>query len=298
MQLFTTSSLGLGRIKAGIGKRDANQQQKFREKLIEEYDSQHPDPKKKFLWCPILHDWQPKTNTVAAHLFARMHGQDLMDAIFGPMDSPELFSPLNGMIISNVVESVFDKGLFVIVPRLPEDSSPEQRAKWRASDPKEYKVRIIDPAHSMLDDVIQPSSDLTWRDLDGRDVKFRSNFRPRARYLYFHYCLQMLRYAWRNENSQDERLKGELKKNFWGTPGRYVLRNQLALFVEQLGHQYEHLLEGAINGNEETQESVPDEALLVAATTQVTAEEAWEDEDENEEDSNEEDYKDSEEETN
>ena len=45
-----------------------------------------------------------------------MYGQEVMDSIFEPTNSPELFSALNGLIISSVIESVFDKGFLVIVP--------------------------------------------------------------------------------------------------------------------------------------------------------------------------------------
>jgi hypothetical protein len=42
-----------------------------------------------------------------SHLFAYMHGQEAMDAIFGKTETPELFSPkINGLLI----EESFDSG--------------------------------------------------------------------------------------------------------------------------------------------------------------------------------------------
>ena len=40
----------------------------------------------------------------------------------------------------------------------------------------------------MVDEEVAIGSTQLWRDLDGQKVGFRSNHRPRARYLYFHYC--------------------------------------------------------------------------------------------------------------
>ena len=42
-------------------------------------------------------DFFPKYVTTTAHLFAYKHGQETMDAIFGPISTPELFSLKNGL---------------------------------------------------------------------------------------------------------------------------------------------------------------------------------------------------------
>lgn len=49
-----------------------------------------------------------------------------------------------------------------------------------------------------------------------RSSKFRSNFRPAARYLYFHYCLQILRKAWKEEPLEKTKitLENEIGKIF------------------------------------------------------------------------------------
>lgn len=56
----------------------------------------------------------------------------------------------------------------------------------------------------------------------------------------------MLRHAWR-EQRPAESLKKQLGKAFWGTPGKYLPRNMLMAFVDELGgHEYDQLLEGAM----------------------------------------------------
>lgn len=73
--------------------------------------------------------------------------------------------------------------------------------------------------------------------------------RPAARYLYFHYCMQVLQKAWQNKaqgkaTRAATMLKAENVKSLWGTRGRYLPHNMLLAFVEELGHDYDELLEG------------------------------------------------------
>ena len=48
----------------------------------------------------------------------------------------------------------------------------------------------------MLNKPIYALADQKWRDLDSKRVEFlaMTSFRPRARYVYFHYCIQVLRH--------------------------------------------------------------------------------------------------------
>ena len=277
VKLFTTSKLGLGITSTSAGKRSSSAQGEFRTNMIDVYNSKDPDPRKRFLWCPIVKDWFDARFTSASHLFAYMHGQDTMDAIFGPTDTPELFSPLNGLILSTAVEDIFDKGFLTIVPRLPDLPSREQVALWNASKPKEYKIFIIDHNYSEMDLMIRPGSDQTWRDLDGTNVEFRSDFRPRARYAFFHYCVQILRKAWREQRT-GETLKREFDKWYWGTPGRFLPKNMLLGLVEELGHEWENLMNKVMEDEEDKKgarkENAADgnnEILLAVISDQVKA---------------------------
>ena len=105
-----------------------------------------------------------------------------------------------------------------------------------------------------------------WRDLDGQKVLFRGNFRPRARYLYFTYCMAILRKSW-NKDKPTTALSDELGKPYWGTAGRYIKKNMLQGFVQELGHDYEALLEGAISDSSNEEEVGL--AALEAANDQI-----------------------------
>lgn len=290
MKLFTTSKLGLGITSTGAGKRKGEVQTEFRKSLIDSYGCKHPD--EKWLWCPILKAWQTPVTTKAAHFFAYMHGQEVMEAIFGPTASEELFSPCNGMIVSIDVEDILDKGFMVIVPRISDDPSAAEVSLWNFSNPKEYKIRIIDRDCKTYNQLISPNSPQKWKDLDGTSVEFLNDFRPRARYIYFHYCVQMLRHAWR-EPRPGESLKKQLGKVFWGTPGKYIPRNMLMAFVEEMGHEYDQLLGGAMDDGAIHVTEEDSEILLMAATDQIKAAAARRDgeESESEDDDDDEAYK-------
>ncbi|KAE8164545.1 hypothetical protein BDV40DRAFT_298344 [Aspergillus tamarii] len=263
MKLFTTSKMGLGIADTGAGKRDRSAQSKFRADMIERYGAQHPE--ESFIWCPIFGQWLSAEGVTAAHLFAWMHGQDTMDAIFGKTSEPELFSARNGLLISYVIEKYFDDGKLVIVPDLPERPQVAELLAWLKGEAREYKIRIIDMTWDKLDRRPLPESPLRYRDLDGRKLQFRTSFRPAARYLYFHYCLQVLRRAWRfnQDKTADVYLRDEMGKPFWGTPGRYLPKNMLLALVDELGHDYKHLLKGASCSNGE------EDLLLGVASAQI-----------------------------
>lgn len=102
--------------------------------------------------------------------------------------SPKLFSTKNGQLMCRVIEANFDKGVVAGVPDLPERPSMELLASWVKGPIREYKVGILDMSWERINDPVI-SGPLTWKQLDGRKLSFRSQHRPAARYLYFHYCV-------------------------------------------------------------------------------------------------------------
>ena len=261
LKLFATSSFGLG-LNWGAGKRLPDMQSTFRAELIKQSNAQNPDPKRRGLWCPITAEYLTPESITAAHIFPYKHGQDLMDAIFGIQDSPELFSPKNGILISKSAEEKIDKGQIVIVPDVP-----NANGDWQTTSPKEYKIKILAKDAPGMECYISENSTSTWVELDGRRLQFKSDLRPRGRYLYFLYCSTILRRSWTVQRA-GEILKDELGRPFWGTVGRYVKKSQLLGFIEHMGHEYDDLLMGAIeDGGEEVVE--PDPTALATASERV-----------------------------
>lgn len=246
MKLFCTSKMGMNITNTGQGARDSRMQSTFRQELIKTGDAKHPK-NDDALWCPVMGNWFDEDFMQAAHLFPHMHGQEVMDTIFGKKRPPELFSPRNGLLVSRAIEKYFDSGKFVIVPDLPDRPPLAELISWVQAECRDYRVRVIDPKWEKLDHAVSIHYGITWRELDGKKLQFRTKFRPAARYLYFNYCIQVLRRAW-GHNMQGGSLpvlRDEIGRPFWGTPGRYMPKNMLLALVEELGHDYRDILEGA-----------------------------------------------------
>lgn len=165
--------------------------------------------------------------------------------------------------MSTMAEARMEKGLFVIVPFANDESEAEVKA-WHESSPKRYKLRVLDETDKMMKESI-PGTDtkIKWTDLDGRELQFRSNHRPRARYLYYSYCVSMLRRS-HHQGHHETILQDHLGRKFWGTPGAYMRQTYLLAFVEEIGAQ--DLLDGAEEGEGNGE---ADPTALVVANEQI-----------------------------
>ncbi|KAI0843672.1 hypothetical protein F5Y06DRAFT_8842 [Hypoxylon sp. FL0890] len=245
--LFNTSQIGLGVSKAGMGKRTRNEQSKFKSDLISFYNAATTDPRKPKVVVTV-HDsatgFETRQSSVtAAHLVPHSVGGDILVALFGANVQGELDTPYNGLLLDSDVEKAMDDGAIAIVPNISDDPSTEEVAIWEDSQPKNYKWRIMDPEAGILDETLKaPTKDspkaMTIRDLDGRQLSFKNDMRPRARYLYFLFAVAQLRLAWRHEYRKDpsQVLAKQLGKGFWATKGRYLERSFLLALAEEIGH--------------------------------------------------------------
>ena len=286
MKFFTTSSLGLNIKDTGAGDRPSSDQSNFRASLLE-VSKQRLRPGSESIWCPISGSHYHASSINAAHIFAWTHGQDTMTAIFGDQTPPELFSPYNGLLISIPAEKRLEKGHIIIVPRLSDEPSDTEIQEWHRSTTKEYQIRVLEPnGEGMKNEVFGREDGRTWAEMDKQPVVFRSDFRPGARYLYFLYCVTMLRRSWRLDNRRSA-LSDEPGKPCWGTKGSFMKKGMLLAFVEEMGRQYEGLLQGVIEESDTAVE--PDESALFAANKQIISsvqevEESEDSDDEEEED--------------
>ncbi|KAJ5491674.1 hypothetical protein N7539_003241 [Penicillium diatomitis] len=245
MKLHTTSKMGLGIMTTGAGPRNSAEQRQFRADLIKAHGAKVG----KELWCPILGQFFPHDEIVAGHLFPYGHSKANMDGIFGKDASLDMFSARNGILLHENIEAVFDIGKLALIPHIPgkPDWTSEAIHEWLSSEPREYQVKILDPKWTSLKKSVIDGSTLTFGDLDGRQLQFRTPFRPAARYVYYHFCEQVLRSAWPHNETRSpaeaaEVLEKEYGKPYWGTPGKYVTENMLLAFVEEIGHNPKPLL--------------------------------------------------------
>ena len=120
-----------------------------------------------------------------------------MDQLFGRDDNDreELFEPENGLMMLADAEKRIENGWMVLVPDVPADATTAQLDTWSKVKVKEYKLRVLCPENANMKQYIDHISGRVWNDLDGQRVQFRSDHRPRARYLYWQFAVALLRKA-------------------------------------------------------------------------------------------------------
>ncbi len=302
--LFTSSPQGLG-IKTGVGRREPSEQSTMVQRMKEEYC---PDAADGSLWDPIIGRWELKGRLHAAHLYAWRQVES-MDAIFGLGAKEDIFSPLNGLFLSEEVEKALDRGLLAIVPDVdfdPKDSSlpqadlPERNEllrAWEEAPVKEYKIIVLDQSDERV-------NSLAWRDeggelramaeLDGRPLRFHTDFRPRARYVWWTFMNAVLQTAWRQKQNEKNILRQEVAKatRYWGTRGRYVKKNMLRGFVDELGHDIESILENAIEEDGDNNDANPEAVAVMASETVFRMRRAAAKDEDSDEDTDDEDEED------
>lgn len=263
MQLYTMSPKGLKVGQAtGMGRRDPRVQSEFRSQLINACNSTHPDEKDQRQWCPIVSGFVEDNR--AAHIFPYEQGEVAMESIFGTKN--ELFGIENGLILSAAAEDKISKGLIVLVPDVVDEFSKGAMQDWAISNPKQYKIRVLDPEAKGMD-TYYPSGESkqkTWNSLDGKRVNFSSDHRPRTRYLYWQYCQSLLRRSWESKR-KEETAKEEFGKKFWGSRGKYMQDGMLRAFVLEMGHEYDSMLEDITT----TETIEPNPMALAAANNAI-----------------------------
>ncbi|EHK42591.1 hypothetical protein TRIATDRAFT_86533 [Trichoderma atroviride IMI 206040] len=197
--------------------RDPSAHERFRNKVLKAYDAVDEDMQ----WCVISGKYLPASTVRAAHIVGYNVGEPSARHLFGPPGNKNghLMSDHNGIPMYEMYEKAFNDARLVILP----DSDPKKGC---------WKVYCLDDP-----DTHKPSKAVPFgRELHGRSLQFRNNFRPSSRYLYFAFCMSILRRQrhevpgwWR------DRLVDGLGK-VWATPGTYLRTLTLRSIAHQVGH--------------------------------------------------------------
>ncbi|KAF5524037.1 hypothetical protein CGCA056_v004293 [Colletotrichum aenigma] len=232
-------------INIAVSKRDNKDQLAFGDHMLKKYC---PDRRyKDCCWDPVLAEWNRSEIFHTVHLFPHRF-RDSMDTIFGPGTVKELFKAQNGLFLHKDIEQALDDGVLAIVPDIdlePADldfplKEPEERKQrlrdWEKSEVKEYKIIVIDPSHPTLTEekTLSFSQGIhTLLELHGRKVKFLTDFRPRARYIW-----------WVPDVANA--ITKEIRAGIccWGAPGTYITRNVLESFIISIGHDARSFVKG------------------------------------------------------
>ncbi|KAL8897497.1 MAG: hypothetical protein Q9207_007192, partial [Kuettlingeria erythrocarpa] len=216
---------------------------KLRRKLLARSLTQKHESCSK-LQCPITRRWEYRLQMKAIQLFPYRSGQATMSTIFGPEADRELFSPRNGMLVAKCIAPAIKQGFLLIVPHLDDEATDKDFARWYASDPKDYRIKIPDHNCNQVSDFIE-FNHRSFLDLDGTRVEFHSDARPGSRYLYYFYMQSLLRQAWRftEQYPPSDALVAELSRPYWGTASCCTDTDWAIGMAEAMGPRYQALVD-------------------------------------------------------
>jgi hypothetical protein len=136
-----------------------------------------------------------------------------------------------GLFLQYSVEQAFDHHQLIIVPRGEE------------TKPQEWKFLILDK-EGLINTKLDFSVVKTFADLHERKLIFQpgNELRARARYLYFHYILAMLKLGRRIKEGRAQitahmpELTTPALTKVCATQGRYFKKNMIRAFIEGTAH--------------------------------------------------------------
>lgn len=189
--------------------------------------------KNDFVWNTVTGTWRYRADMTAAHLFPLSFGQATMTYIFGKDAEDEINKAANGLFLPGVIEHALARHKIAIVPCEGE------------TDPQEWKWIVLDQGGQWYVPLEVLSETSTFADLHQRKLIFQpgNSFRPRARYLYFHYAMAILRTE-RGKNTATAGRGQYMPESttpaidqVWATPGRYLRESMTRAFIEGIGHE-------------------------------------------------------------
>ena len=226
------------------GTRNKNDQERFRNIVRNAYSPkqgspEYDGPKTELpvLWCPVTRAWHEQSNTKTAHIVPYAIGEYNVAYIFGlPLDQgwEALWWFDNGLILHPRIEAHFDDARIVIVP--DEESG------------KELKLVVLDD--SLLNEETYPGGP-RYRELNHERLVFKTESRPKKRYLYFH-CLTTLfrRHRYMVPGCEKDQEKIQMGK-IWGTPGNWMRAGVIQALALEIGDilQAERIVDGDVKSD-------------------------------------------------
>ncbi|KAM0446030.1 hypothetical protein ACHAO4_009475 [Trichoderma viride] len=138
-------------------------------------------------WCVMSGRWQLKTTVRGAQIVRYNMGEPCARYLFAPLDDPggHLLGAKNGLPMHIRYAEALDNGRLVIIPDEVQDKEQERNqghiGRWKVYNLYEADAQQRSQAIPL------------GSELHGRSLQFRTDFRPDARYLFFVFCMNVLR---------------------------------------------------------------------------------------------------------
>ncbi|KAI2640916.1 hypothetical protein GGS21DRAFT_502302 [Xylaria nigripes] len=213
--------------------RDVNQQSRWRNSVLKAYGADKEKSDSTLHWCPIAGGWVIRDLITVAHIVRHNVTELAAEHLFGLAETKagHIWSVKNGMPMLKCYEKMLDDASIVIIP---------------TNDGKDLMVRVLDTnvSNKFGDTLTKEEGEdkneeiivASKKGLDGRILKFRTDFRPAKRYLYFGFAINILR---RQRYESDGWWRDRVhfaSTPFFSTPGKWVNETTLKKLAVRVGH--------------------------------------------------------------
>ncbi|KAI9775410.1 MAG: hypothetical protein M1816_005938 [Peltula sp. TS41687] len=234
---FTATLLHLYKDPATTRKRSRAMQANMRREAIEVYsalprEGEKEMPPKDWARCTLTGKYYMSPLVKAAHIVPASIGVEIASYIFGAEAGARLFSADNCLMLYYMIEQAFDNANLVFVPV---DPNARPILRWKAAlineDARQQQLGI--PEYPTLGH------------LDGKELEFRTNHRPAARFLYYHFIVSLLRCRQYDRTGWQDAWTRYRTRTPWPTPCPYLRRSMLLTLARATGDveesEVEHL---------------------------------------------------------
>ena len=237
---------------AGYEIRDEAKHKSWKKEVRDHYNTWDPETGT-LLWCPIVQKYSVSTNRTAAHIVPHLLGLRNIGIMFGEPDEGYniVWSLRNGITMASYLEASFDRGDFVIVP-----------AETLEGQPQEYRFLLMNEDYRKYP---VGDSETKYGDLE-RNLVFKNQERPAARYLYYHFVSTLLRYQKYEKTDWAEKFLNTRTGSIWATPGPYLKRSVVRKLGEYVGDRMavSEFSGGIFDSKHEGQTTVDEESETLA----------------------------------
>ena len=208
-------------------KRQRGAQSNFRRDVIEYYGSLDPrtypgEPENnRGIWCPILKRYLTGSAMKAAHIIPHSIGEANCSYLFGSQDGQgHLMSAQNGLMLAIPFEKALDLAQIAIVPVEDDPSNGLQVIVFYISLLKRGRTTL----------------EFDWSSLHGLHLEFKNDNRPRLRYLYFTFIMNVLRRKQHECTGWMSDLDKYTNQRMWGSPDKWLRGASMRAIARRMGH--------------------------------------------------------------
>jgi len=155
---------------------------------------------------------------IATHIVPARVAPEIMDYIFGAGAGSLRDTVQNALFINSRAEKAFDKGMFVIVPVDPMEQPRITR----------YKIVMSGEGNKM----VTIGADKPLGECDGRELVFKTDFRPAQRFLFYRFTMVRLQMRRDRIIGWENFLLRTRTNKPWATVGKWMRKSLLPKLSE------------------------------------------------------------------